>query len=255
MIKRSLVLCEGADDIHILGYYLFKTLTWARKANKKYFSNNYNFPKDEKVEMYLKENSEDKLALWAVGGKDSFGKAFKFISSINNQHPEEGITQVFLICDRDDDKIEESLDELSENLRKNNINIDKLKNNASNNYEYEIEDKKYNLNIIPVIIPFEENGALETVLMNGIKKIGEDEGFIVIKANNYVDEINKNLKLKEKSKYLNHRRLLLKAKFSSVISIINPEHSTGTINDLLMSFLWEENEEVKKHFNILNEML
>ena len=255
MIKRNLVLCEGADDIHILGYYLFKTLNWTRKTNKNLFSNNYNFPKNEKIEIYLKENSADRLALWAVGGKDSFQKAFKFINSINDQHPEEGITQVFIICDRDDNEIRKSLNELLGDLRKNNINIDKLKNNRSNNYEYEIEDSKYDLNIIPIIIPFEENGALETVLMNGIKKIGEAEEYVVEKANKYVNEINKYFKLKEKPKYLNHKRLLLKAKFSSVISIINPEHSTETMDKLLMSFLWEQNEEVRRHFNILNKML
>ena len=255
MIRRSLILCEGIDDIYILGYYLFKTLNWKRNTNKRMFSNYYSFPESEKVEIYLKENSENKLALWAVGGKNSFIKAFKFINDINNSHPEEGITQVFIINDRDDEEIDQCLKRIEQNLKENNINIKKLKNNIINNYEYKIEDNKYNLKVIPVVIPFEESGALETVLIDGMKKSGSEEEMIVYKANEYVKEINNSLKTEKERKFLNHKRLLLKAKFSSVISIINPEHSTAKLNEILLSFSWEEKKEVRRHFHILNEML
>ena len=43
--------------------------------------------------------------------------------------------------------------------------------------------------------------------------------------------------------------------FSAVISVTNPDRSTATFNTLLMSHSWEEKEEIKKHFGILNTLL
>lgn len=49
--------------------------------------------------------------------------------------------------------------------------------------------------------------------------------------------------------------VLLKAKFSSVIAVTNPDRSTGTYNKLLTSHEWYNYEEVIKHFEILIEVL
>ena len=69
---RSLILCEGFDDVLLLGYYLFKTVGW-RFNSKGVFAKLYNFPKldfkRQAVEIYEKGN--DLLGIWAVGGKKS----------------------------------------------------------------------------------------------------------------------------------------------------------------------------------------
>ena len=36
MSKRSIILCEGFDEVYILGYYLFKTNSWKKNKNKKF---------------------------------------------------------------------------------------------------------------------------------------------------------------------------------------------------------------------------
>ncbi|HBN85552.1 MAG TPA: hypothetical protein DDZ89_17110, partial [Clostridiales bacterium] len=75
---------------------------------------------------------------------------------------------------------------------------------------------------------------------------------IVDEAIGYVDRL---LHSGEIKKYLQHDRLVLKAKFSSVISITNPDRSTALFNTLFMSFPWEEKDEIIKHFSLLNDML
>ena len=41
MSNRSIILCEGFDEVYILGYYLFKTNGWKRIAKNKKFSEYY----------------------------------------------------------------------------------------------------------------------------------------------------------------------------------------------------------------------
>ena len=136
-------------------------------------------------------------------------------------------------------------------MKENKINLENIKNNTINCYNYTVEDKVYTFEIFPIIIPFEEEGALETVLINGIREMGEQEEYIVNKALEYVNNFIDSNRI---SNYLNHERLKLKAKFSSIISIINPEHSTKKLNDILIDYPWEKNEEIKKHFKLLDKI-
>lgn len=89
--------------------------------------------------------------------------------------------------------------------------------------------------------------------MRAISESSEEENYIVNEANKYIEgffipEVKLN-------KYLKHQREILKARFSAVISVTNPDRSTATFNTLLMSHSWEEKEEIKKHFGILNRLL
>lgn len=255
MIKRNIILCEGFDEVYILGYYLFKTASWKLNKNNKIFSEYYNFPKldrrNQLIEIY--EKNEDRLAIWSIGGKDSFSKPFEFLKNINLQHPENGISQVFILQDRDDNEIKYCLNNIEQELGKNGINIKSLKNNSLNEWKYKVEDENYTTNIIPIILPFDENGALETVLMKAIEEKGDEEKNIVSSAVKYIESfIFPERKLEN---YLKHNRQILKAKFSSVISITNPDRSTAVFNDLLMSHEWEKHDKIKEHFKILNELL
>lgn len=250
---NNLILCEGFDDVFILGYYLFKTEKWTYDPSGK-FSDLYGFPKvnfrNQVIEVYKK--GKDSLAIWCVGGKDSFEKPLDFVRKVNNNYPDRGIHQVFILSDRDDYQIADCLSKMQNMLNEHGISIGTLQNNQKNTVRYEEEGEVYELNVIPTIIPFEEDGALETVLMNAIEEIGKEEQFIVGEAKKYVDEICKSGNVKS---YLQHNREILKAKFSSCISITNPDRSTALFNTLLMSHSWEESETIKKHFGVYNELL
>lgn len=250
---NSIVLCEGFDDVFILGYYLYKTDGWDYKKDGK-ISELYDFPKvnfrNQIIEVYKKGN--DSLAIWCVGGKDSFEEPFKFLKKINEQHPEDGLGQVFVLSDRDNFEIEECLKIIEDKMKKSGLDVGNLKNNQSNFYVYEVENETYKLNVVPIIIPFEEAGALETVLMVAIQESGEEDKLVVEEAKKYVNSLIHSGELK---KYLQRDRQILKAKFSSAISITNPDRSTALFNTLLMSYPWEEKEEIAKHFRVLNEML
>lgn len=250
---NSIILCEGFDDVFILGYYLFKTSGWKREKDGK-VSDLYDFPKvnfrNQIIEVYRKD--KDSLAIWGIGGKDSFEKPFKFLKKINELHPQEGFEQIFILSDRDSFEIEDCLKIIEARMKECGLNVGNLQNNKQNEFCYEVENEIFQLYIIPVIIPFDEAGALENILLSAIQETGEDEKYIVEEAKKYVDSLIFSGELK---KYLQHDRLILKAKFSSAISITNPDRSTALFNTLLMTHPWEEKQEIVKHFKILNEVL
>ena len=117
---------------------------------------------------------------------------------------------------------------------------------------FNVDDEEYEFNIIPIIIPFEESGSLETLLLNQISCRSEEDKIVVNKAKEYVNDIilNENI-----TNYLNKDRLKIKSIFSSTVAIINPDHSTREMDKLLMSFDWQNEYEIKNHFWIIEELL
>jgi len=250
---RSLILCEGYDEVYILGYYLHKTKGWFYRENEE-LSEHYEIPRsgarNQVIEVYKKK--DDLVAIWGVGGKDNFARSFKFLELVNHRNPEFGVEQVFIFLDRDHFEIEECLVAMENKMRDCGLPVDQLKNNQCNIFTFEIEDETYRLNVVPVIIPFDEAGALETVLLNAIASENEEGKFVVHGARAYIDNF---LKSGKKDKYLQKKRLEVKAEFSAAISITNPDRSTVAFNTLLMSHPWEEKEVIRRHFKILDEEL
>lgn len=103
--------------------------------------------------------------------------------------------------------------------------------------------------ITPVVIPFFEEGAIETILMNAIAEDGAEGKAVVEGAKEYICSLAESLNVREK--YLSHERLLLKAKYAATIAVTNPGHSTGVFQNLVMSCPWETSAHVKEHFDIV----
>lgn len=192
------------------------------------------------------------IGIWAVGGKDSFDEAYRFVQNVNSLNPNEGIDKIFIVSDRDKEEIEDCLKALHEKMNICGLKVAKLTNHQVNQYFYEVEEEKYCLEVIPVIVPFEQTGALETVLTEGIAETGDEERYIVDSANTYITELLKSGRL---HKYLQHERQILKAKLSAVISITNPDRSTNLFDKVLMSWDWETKEAVKNHFEVITDCL
>lgn len=149
---------------------------------------------------------EDRLAIWSVGGKDSFSKAIQGIKEINLNQPEYAINQIFIIQDRDSNEIKETLEEIRVTLDEIGIKLAELKNNTLNSWNFESEGENYTTNIIPIVLPFNEQGAIETILMRAISESSEEENYIVNEANKYIDIERFFIPEVKLNKYLKHQR-------------------------------------------------
>lgn len=251
---RSLILCEGFDDAYILGYFLHKTLGF-RPCDSQNFAKKYTLlqkeSKNQGISYYQKGNDHSPLAIWSVGGKDAFLDGFSATLNTSVMNNEERIDQLFILQDKDDDTVEDRLLLLENELNQSFITVNPLQNNVETIFSYEVEGENYLMKIIPIIIPFDEKGALETILMEAISE-SEDGSFIVGEAKKYVENLLNSGTL---NKYLQKERLILKAKYSSTIAITNPDRSTAVFDTLLMSHDWEKKESIQRHFSALTRYL
>lgn len=243
---KSVVLCEGRDDLWFISYYLHKTANWNIVKPSKNVWKNYRLSTlTERQDIQHLSNGSDYVAVWSVCGKDSFEKPISEILRFISSFPFDPIDSIVVVRDRDYDSVDDV-------LCKMNSWFDggiALTNKATTFLSKTIEDCDVLTYVTPVIIPFSEEGAIETILKTAIREEGEEEAFIVNSADEYISALVASGKVGVK--YLSSSRLILKAKYSAVISATNPDHSTGLFQDMVMACPWEKSPHVKEHFDVI----
>jgi hypothetical protein len=243
---KSVVLCEGRDDLWFISYYLHKTANWNIVKPSNNVWKNYRFS-TLTVQQDIKylTNGSDHIAIWSVCGKDHFDKPVFEILRLISEFPFDAIDSIVVVRDRDNDEIEDILRKMN-SWFDNNIT---LRNKTTSTFSRTIEDYDVSTQVTPVIIPFTEQGAIETIFKAAIEEEGEEEAFIVREADKYISTLVDSNKVG--IKYLSSSRLILKAKYSAVISATNPDHSTGLFQDMVMACSWEKSQHVKEHFDVI----
>lgn len=235
---RSVILCEGNDDLWFIAYFLNKVIGWdinGTKWKSPKLSCNNRF-QDVQYMHLMKTNHV--LAIKSVGGQDRMKEALKEILYLNKENPMNPIDAIILFRDSDE-RSQEDVAKSMENWFDIPIT---LSNQEISEYQTEIDEFFLAFKILPVIIPFDEHGAIETLLLNAISDNGNDGKYIVEHAKSYVEETKRHV-----TSYLNKQRLITKAKFSAAIAIVSPDHSTGNFMHLMYSTEWEKSASIRKH--------
>lgn len=249
----SMILCEGADDAFVLGAYFQKKLGFKRDNNAK-FSSKFNIPKNElnlSTNIYVKNSFS--VAIMNVKGQDRFPKAKNHLMTAQGFLSQETISEVFLMMDRDSDTEQEKLDKIFDlflTFYPDNKENPPLINMKSRTFTYRLRSNDCPVECFPMVIPFDREGALETILMEVIRTSGDEGQYIVEQANGYVDDLLKSTQL---SQYLRKEREQLKARFSSTLSITNPDHAISTYTSLLDSCDWELSPFILKNFKVFDD--
>ena len=245
---NSIILCEGQDDLWFISYFLHKTDGWIMDNNYKSLWTNYKIPQNKasRKVVYMKKDNNG-VAIWSVGGKNSFAEPLhiiieKFVKEI----PSKALDSILVVRDRDNDNETEILAGMAK-IIKDGLS---LKNKITTICDIECSNGEIaHTQITPVIFPFDEDGAIETLLMNAVKEKSEGGKIIYKEAQKYVSFLENNDDVREN--YLKNARLILKAKYSSMIAITNPDHSTGLFMDMMLATPWEKSAYVQEHFNVI----
>ncbi len=99
-----------------------------------------------------------------------------------------------------------------------------------------------------MVIPFEENGAMETFLLNAISNDEPYDKIIIDKCSQLVEEAD------PERKYLTSRRYITKAKFDTYFSIRTPVEQYAERQKILKSVKWEEYTGIQNAFQKLGEL-
>lgn len=242
---NSVILCEGRTDAILLSYYLGKVLGY-RYSLEPEFMKSIKVEKNQEANWY--KRGEDYLLIFGVGGKDNFVNVIdKYISPILMNYPKDKrFSNLVIIEDKDNREIFEL-----ENSHRKMLShyINKVENGKWINSEFLDEfGNKNEIRTLSIIVPIEEQGAMETVLLQAISENEEDEQ-IVKQCGEFVENIKEIAK-----KYLPTNRMRLKAHLATVFAIISPEKVFSTLDSILCGIPWEKSEVLKRCFASLEEL-
>lgn len=105
-----------------------------------------------------------------------------------------------------------------------------------------------NFRVLLLIIPFDEEGALETFLLKAIASKDEYDNEIIEKGNIFVETVD------PQKKYLVRRRYVTKAKLDVYFSIRTPVDQFTERQNILKSINWEDYEYIQDSFRKLREL-
>lgn len=227
---NKLILCEGKTDAILLSYYLGQVQQWTPcKRGPKGYQISVNEKAMESAYWY--QRGSDYLLICAVGGKDNFGRFFteKVCSAIKDAQV---FSKVALVTDRDNREVEDIAKEVCQEFSpvitqaKQNLWIENQYNDG-----YGLEQS---LSFLLLVIPFDQQGALETLLLNTIAEDPYDRE-IVARSIAFVEEIEPYAQ-----RYIKRARLKLKARLGVTWAIQSPGKEFAFIDEQIRSVPWEK---------------
>lgn len=238
---NKLILCEGKTDAILLSYYLGRVRQWMPcKRGPK----NYRISVDEKIgeSAYWYQQGSDYLLICAVGGKNKFGSFFeeKIRAAIKDAQV---FSKMALVTDRDDRQEEAIEREVCQCFAPV---VTQAEQNVWTENRYEDGyGQQQSLSFLLLVIPTDQQGALETLLLNAISEDPYDRE-IVRRSAAFVDEMEPYAK-----KYIGHARLKLKARLGVTWAIQSPGKEFDFIDEQIRSVPWENSDTLSRCFSNL----
>ena len=236
---NRVILCEGKTDAILLSYYLGKICGWKHTSPPEGLAIKAR-NKNENVDWYKK--GSEMLMICAVGGKDNFYSFFsrdlkKAMINLG------AFSRIAIIADRDDRNIEDIEHSISSAF---SPFFDTVQNRewCINHYDDGF-GMTQNIDSLLLIIPVEQQGALETVMLSAIAENPYDAN-IVQKCTGFVSQMRH-----EANRYITTDRLQLKANLSTVWAIQSPEKVFDFINEQINAVEWERYETLRDCFGVL----
>lgn len=246
---NNIILCEGSTDYFLLQYYMREAYQWI--DDKSIQNGILKMPKQKS--RNLVKNS-DILTIMAVGGCSQIGNGLRAVLERNFLSPpplSNVYNKIIIVTDRDEVGTEQAfMQELQQILNDYNVTY-----TSSISNDFWVKCSMYNqigltlsFSILLLIIPFEENGAMETFLLNAISDKEPYDKAIIDECNQLVDRID------PEKRYLTSRRYITKAKFDTYFSIRTPVEQYVERHNILKNVRWEQYNTIQTSFQKLGEL-
>lgn len=244
---KSIIICEGETDFVFLQHFMIKVNGWKdskQKSNPSFKSSVSNSLSRD----FFKDSNM--LTIISCGGCGNIKTVFEEVIRRNENEIEdsERYSKFVILTDNDEACVKEKIiSELNDSL-KNKVQIC---NNKWTTLTFEdTVHNQFDSKLLLLIIPFDENGALESFLLESISKENTYDAEIIKKAKEFVDNAD------PEKKYLSHRGFVTKARLYAYFAIrIEP-----TVNqfrerkNVLTNIPWEKYENVRTVFKELKKL-
>ena len=240
---KCIIFCEGKTDQDLIGLYLERVGGW-----EFYQCKDSGFPKKD-INWYRNFGNSQVLGIWQVGGND-FTKDLSEL--LEREFLEPTVEKVAIVTDYDDEsakteRLERILSVFSYSFSKGE---EKIKCDHEKWCRFDSKDSfgtGNNIEFCYILVPINENGALETFMLNALSEKDVEKKRIVEKSRDFVDTFNSEV-------YLKQRRDKTKAAFGVACSIFCPDRSTSNMKELISSVDWDKYDTVNRQFKLLRQI-
>lgn len=245
---KSVILCEGGTDLTLLQYYLEKVHGWEYddvKTKSNLFRSTFRNRK------WFEKPNGNTLLIAECSGVTNIPDKFDQILDYNSIATDEGFDKLIIVTDRDEYTTVTQFDTcIRDKLTNRHIPIDgNIENNVWKQLRYVDESgQEKDFELILLVIPFEENGALETFLLNALSNADDTERKVITQCNVFIDSIDTD------GKYLRKRRHITKAKFDVYFSVRTPLEQFTERRTILRGVNWEEYTSIQSQFTELERL-
>ena len=241
---KRIILCEGRTDAILISYFLEKCFGWA------YISEHpVKLPltdeRNEELNWYRhldRVGREQELAIWGVGGVAQIPVKLRAVSDNNQRNPRPTDRFEYVVLFLDHDKsVQACLDVVEGWIADSDITLaGELQSGQWVDAEVDLRGvtppARHQLHLLPIVLPPDKSGALETFLTDCWKQLSEADEQLAKAARAFIDELPE----VAKTTYLNHRRLPDKACLGAILSVFSPDGLFLQIHPRLQSIPWEK---------------
>ena len=164
-MMTELVLVEGVSDVQLISHYLQNVYGWNHERDNLLGIE----PLDEHEHIESLSKNGNQLVLCGVGGNGKFAH-FVERHRVNNMIVEKDISSLIVVTDRDDASDLRIRRVINNSLKRISVNVGQWKDNI-------IQDsfgQTKNIDTYLLIIPSNEKGALERVIIDALSDIPKD---------------------------------------------------------------------------------
>ena len=232
-MMTELVLVEGVSDVQLISYYLQNVYDW--KHEKDNVLGIAPLDKHEHIESLSKNGNQ--LILCGVGGN---GKFAHFVEQhrVNDMIIEKDISSLMVVTDRDEASDSNVTRVINNSLNKISVKAGQWKDNV-------IEDsfgQTKNISTYLLIIPVNEKGALERVIINALNDIPEETDLIQ-EVVHFIDSLKVEL-----APELNQTNKANKATVGTFFSVRDPKNAMRSFGIFISKIDWSKSESLKALF-------
>lgn len=232
-MMTELVLVEGVSDVQLISYYLQNVYGWKHERENMLGIEPLN--EHEHIESLSKNGNQ--LVLCGVGGNGKFAH-FVELHRINHMIVEKDISSLMVVTDRDEASDANVRRVINSSLDKISVNVGVWKNNT-------IQDsfgQAKSIYTYLLIIPANEKGALERVIIDALNDIPEETALIQ-EVEQFIDALKAGL-LPD----LNQINNANKATVGTFFSVRYPKKAMRSFGVFISKIDWPQSASLKQVF-------
>ncbi len=246
---NNIILCEGSTDYVLLQYYMRKAYQWSDDPSRQQGI----LRMDRQKSRNLVKDS-DILTVMSTGGCSRLSSGLKEVlkrNYLSDPGLSNAYSKIVIITDRDEAETEQNfIQKMKDALNEYSVTFDsELENDhwIVCNMLTEI-GKTLQFSLLLFIIPFEQNGAMETFLLDAV---GENDSYdkkMINQCIAFVENID------PQKRYLSSRRHITKAKFDTYFSIRTPVEQFAERQNILKNVDWENYTKIQTAFQKFGDL-